>query len=140
MKNIFLVMIPLLLFSPVPLGAQERNTAGEEIQLEDVGARAQARRMRRLDANGNLPDDALIRAWEQLNEKELIQKNLRRTPSDAGIWNWEWLGPGNIGGRLRALVINPTNPDIMVVGTAGGGIWRTTNGGGWWWPVSDFLP
>lgn len=60
--------------------------------------------------------------------------------ADAGIWNWEWLGPGNVGGRIRAIVIHPTTPTTMWVGSVSGGIWRTTNGGASWSPVNDFLP
>ena len=59
---------------------------------------------------------------------------------DAGISNWEWLGPGNIGGRVRALLIHPGDPDILWAGSAGGGIWKTTNGGNSWAPLNDFLP
>ncbi len=140
MKAVLLLIIQFVLLPPAHVSPQEREATGEEFQQEDLQARAESRRMRRLDADGNLPDDALQRAWEQLNTKEIAQKGVTRAPSDAGVWNWEWLGPGNIGGRTRALVINPVNPDIMVAGTAGGGIWRTTNGGSWWWPVSDFLP
>jgi photosystem II stability/assembly factor-like uncharacterized protein len=61
-------------------------------------------------------------------------------PQDAGIWSWEPLGPGNIGGRIRAIHIDRTNADIMWIGSVGGGIWKTTDGGGNWEPINDFLP
>ncbi|HVT05416.1 MAG TPA: hypothetical protein VHL58_18805, partial [Thermoanaerobaculia bacterium] len=35
---------------------------------------------------------------------------------------------------------DPNNPSTMLVGTAGGGIWKTTNGASSWKPVNDFLP
>jgi len=59
---------------------------------------------------------------------------------DAGLWNWEWLGPGNIGGRVRAVMTHPGDPDILWAGSAGGGIWKTTNGGSSWYPLHDLLP
>jgi photosystem II stability/assembly factor-like uncharacterized protein len=59
---------------------------------------------------------------------------------DAGIWAWEWLGPANIGGRIRSILIHPTNHDTMWVGGVSGGIWKTTNGGVNWDPINDFLP
>src|SRR5207248_8579288 len=37
-------------------------------------------------------------------------------PSDAAqllLGTWTSLGPGNVGGRTRAIVIHPTNPNIM---------------------------
>ncbi|MBK9233210.1 MAG: hypothetical protein IPO15_20795 [Anaerolineae bacterium] len=38
-------------------------------------------------------------------------------------------GPGNIGGRVRSIVISPANPALMWAGSVSGGIWRSTNGG-----------
>src|SRR5262249_28609495 len=37
---------------------------------------------------------------------------------------WVWLGPGNIGGRTRSLLIHPTDPKTMWVAGVSGGIWR----------------
>ena len=54
--------------------------------------------------------------------------------------SWTALGPGNTGGRTRALVIDPTNPDVMLAGGVGGGVWRTANGGASWASVTDMLP
>jgi len=52
---------------------------------------------------------------------------------------WQWLGPGNIGGRTRALVIHPREPQRMLAASAGGGVWFTANGGARWDPVDDFM-
>lgn len=62
-------------------------------------------------------------------------------PPTAGLSlaGWEWLGPGNIGGRTRGIVVHPTQPDRMWAVSAGGGVWRTENGGQRWDPVDDFL-
>ncbi len=59
---------------------------------------------------------------------------------DGGLWQWEWLGPGNVGGRIRSIVIHPTVTDRMWIGGVSGGIWRTDSGGGYWNPINDFLP
>ncbi len=42
---------------------------------------------------------------------------------------WTELGPKNFAGRVLSIAFHPTNPNIMFVGTASGGIWKTTNGG-----------
>ena len=62
-------------------------------------------------------------------------------PAAAGIGrnSWTWLGPGNIGGRVRSLVIDPTNPDVMFAGGVAGGLFTTTTGGESWAPVDDFM-
>ena len=62
-------------------------------------------------------------------------------PSTANIDRslWNWIGPGNVGGRVRSIVIDPTNPQTMWAGSVGGGIWKTTNGGAYWRPLDDFM-
>lgn len=52
---------------------------------------------------------------------------------------WKWLGPGNVGGRTRAIAIHPTDPRIMWVAAVAGGVWKTTDGGRIWGPLADFM-
>lgn len=61
-----------------------------------------------------------------------------RERSDLGAWTQ--LGPGNIGGRTRALLIEPANPSIMYTAGVAGGVWKTTNGGLDWTALGDMLP
>ncbi|MBK8706833.1 MAG: hypothetical protein IPN33_26825 [Saprospiraceae bacterium] len=42
---------------------------------------------------------------------------------------WEALGPKNIGGRSISLAFHPLDSNIIYVGTASGGLWRTTTAG-----------
>ncbi|HEY2016084.1 MAG TPA: hypothetical protein VGH38_21425 [Bryobacteraceae bacterium] len=52
------------------------------------------------------------------------------------------MGPTNIGGRCTSLACNPANPDILWIGAAGGGVWKSTDGGGTWaalWHSEDSL-
>lgn len=64
-------------------------------------------------------------------------------PPTAGLnpthGGWSSLGPGNVGGRTRALVVHPTRPTTMWAGSVGGGVWRTDDGGGSWTPVDDLM-
>ena len=55
------------------------------------------------------------------------------------LTRWEWLGPGNIGGRTRGIVIDPEDPLKIWAASSGGGVWHTQDGGGQWAPVDDFL-
>ncbi|HTR82210.1 MAG TPA: T9SS type A sorting domain-containing protein [Bacteroidota bacterium] len=52
---------------------------------------------------------------------------------------WSALGPGNIGGRVRSIVINPTNSSQIIIGSVSGGIWKSIDGGASWKPKSDSL-
>ncbi|MGH8246469.1 MAG: WD40/YVTN/BNR-like repeat-containing protein, partial [Gammaproteobacteria bacterium] len=53
---------------------------------------------------------------------------------------WKSLGPGNVGGRTRALLVHPSNPDVIYAGAAAGGVWKTADGGKNWRPLGDLLP
>ncbi|HYR06678.1 MAG TPA: hypothetical protein VEQ60_02840, partial [Longimicrobium sp.] len=62
-------------------------------------------------------------------------------PETAGLTERRWvaLGPGNVGGRVRSIVVHPTNPAVLWAGSVGGGVWRTEDAGVSWLPVDDFL-
>lgn len=45
---------------------------------------------------------------------------------------WQPVGPANIGGRMTSLAVHPTNPDLIYIGAAGGGVWRTEDAGKSW--------
>ncbi len=45
--------------------------------------------------------------------------------------------PIDVSGRVRALVVDPRNSDVVYLGAALGGVWKTTNGGDSWTPLTD---
>tara|TARA_R110002012_G_scaffold319389_2_gene539788 strand:- start:172263 stop:175511 length:3249 start_codon:yes stop_codon:yes gene_type:complete len=47
------------------------------------------------------------------------------------------IGPGGMSGRVTAIDVVHSNPDIMYVGTASGGLWKSTSGGIKWDPIFD---
>lgn len=47
------------------------------------------------------------------------------------------IGPSNIGGRTRALVVDLANPNHLIAGGVSGGIWNSNNGGISWTPLDD---
>ena len=53
--------------------------------------------------------------------------------------SWQPLGPGNIGGRSRALLIHRTMNNLMWTAGVAGGIWKSTDGGASWEPKGDLL-
>ena len=62
---------------------------------------------------------------------------------------WQQLGPDPItgeqmgelaidaSGRVTAVAVHPTNPNIVYIGAAQGGIWKTTDGGNSFVPLTD---
>lgn len=47
------------------------------------------------------------------------------------------IGPGGMSGRVTSIDVVQSNPDIMYVGTASGGLWKSTSGGIKWEPIFD---
>jgi photosystem II stability/assembly factor-like uncharacterized protein len=46
-------------------------------------------------------------------------------------------GTSNDNGLVSAIAINPNNPNVIYMGTVGGGVWRTNDGGTHWKPIFD---
>ena len=72
-------------------------------------------------------------------------------PKMQSIGKWIPLGPKSMAptyeprsghgmGRVNCVAFHPTNPDILWIGTPGGGVWKTYNSGKDWEPLTDFLP
>ena len=47
------------------------------------------------------------------------------------------IGPGGMSGRVTAIDVVNSDPDVMYVGTASGGLWKSTSGGVKWDPIFD---
>lgn len=50
------------------------------------------------------------------------------------------VGPAVMGGRITAIDAHVSNPDLIYVGAASGGVWKSENAGGTWTPVFDDQP
>ncbi|MCA0959285.1 hypothetical protein LCL86_09545 [Muricauda ruestringensis] len=47
------------------------------------------------------------------------------------------IGPAGMSGRVTAIDVVHDNPEVMYVGTASGGLWKSTSGGIKWEPIFD---
>lgn len=118
--------------------SKEMKLAGKKLDTpQNPTARAALEMAQRVGDDGTIPDGALMKAKKQFDELEKLLPD--KPGKDGGIEVWEWLGPGNIGGRIRAIAIHPTSPNIMYIGGVSGGVWKTDDGGAGWWPLTDFL-
>jgi photosystem II stability/assembly factor-like uncharacterized protein len=52
---------------------------------------------------------------------------------------WQPHGPGNIGGRSRAVLIDRKNTNMMWTAGVAGGVWKSTDSGASWQPKGDLL-
>jgi hypothetical protein len=63
------------------------------------------------------------------------------TPVGPGaLLNGQTPGGQPVSGRLTALAADPTNPSVIYVAAAGGGVWKTADGGTTWTPLTDGQP
>lgn len=140
----------------LPDGALKR--ALRRLNYPDMPLARQAFRLAQAkDDEGRLPRNALGRALTQLKtlRKKVARPRVAGVPTarsvapaaliaqpvGAGIApdGWVWLGPGNVGGRTRSLVVHPRQPELMWAGSVGGGVWHTRDGGARWEPVDDTM-
>jgi photosystem II stability/assembly factor-like uncharacterized protein len=61
------------------------------------------------------------------------------TSASGTIGAWQPLGPGNAGGRSRALLIHRTQNNLMWTAGVAGGIWKSSDAGASWQPKGDLL-
>jgi len=117
--------------------------------------RAKFRLLQEQDENGQIPEDA---GRIELQELQQLRKGIERS-TVAGIpvgsqvdprrlflfgggidkSKWTSLGPGNIGGRTRSIVLDPKDPLRFWVGSVGGGVWQTVDAGQHFAPVDDLM-
>lgn len=124
-------------------GAQNPPARGD-----DPGGAARYFRELRAGPNGVIPSGAREAAlnqmrarWPQLLARRATTLSVSSLPSTT---TWTPIGPRPItgagqpnSGRLNSIAIHPTDPDIIYVGGAQGGVWKTTNGGVTWAPLTD---
>ncbi len=59
-------------------------------------------------------------------------KAVEKMPATKASLGWKTLGPTNIGGRTRAILIDKNNPNIIYAGGVSGGLYKSENSGMSW--------
>ncbi len=99
------------------------------------------------DDEGRLPTATQILDAEQARKNLIAGVRRGSGPGEsalnlaAGLTNTQWseLGPSNIGGRIRAIAIDPRNQNRVYIGAASGGVWLTENAGQTFRPLQEFM-
>src|SRR5262245_10473255 len=60
--------------------------------------------------------------------------------AQGAVNTWQSLGPSNVGGPISDISIDPADPNLLIVSSNGGGLWRSTNGGTSWQVIDLALP
>ena len=117
---------------PAPVASPQRTSAQSHAP-DSPDLAAAYFRDQRLSEDGTIPENAALNAYRLAK----LYREKSRSVTRPNAVTWSWIGPGNIGGRMRSVIIDPTTPDKIFVGGVSGGIWLSDNGGSSWIPVSD---
>ncbi len=120
--------------------AAPRRAGSEEPAATDAMGAFLWRQQIKRDENGRIPPGALLAALQQ--RQRLVRDRFPTSQAKtAGLENgWVFRGPANVGGRTRALLIDPRNPAHLWAGSVSGGLFVSSNAGKSWSPLNDFLP
>jgi photosystem II stability/assembly factor-like uncharacterized protein len=145
MKKIFLIIISLLTTFTYSQDLFIKNNPYDNADSYNNKKNAFNRERwfyeQRMYPNNYIPENAYENAFKQ--KKQLNDKNGYYFDNPI---TWVNIGPtpgyyfsyGNISSRITSIKYDPINPDIIYLGGAFGGIWKSTNGGLNWTPLTDF--
>jgi hypothetical protein len=124
-----------------------------KISLEEfMRLRSEAIGMRRGIEKGKPfdPTKRMAAVKQMKDQKNRISASPNALQRNTALASWTEIGPNPIpngqvvsgsqlpvSGRTIAIAVHPTNPDIVYVGTAQGGLYRSLNGGATWVPLLD---
>lgn len=66
-----------------------------------------------------------------------VKNNQKNTPLKSQGLQWVNVGPTNLGGRTRAVMVDKNNSSIVYAAGVSGGLWKSTSGGTSWSPVNN---
>lgn len=71
-------------------------------------------------------------------KKHVEEFSKQKSAGSLGL-SWEEMGPDDVGGRTRAILIDKNNTNKVYAGSVSGGLWISNNAGNTWNAYDDFL-
>ncbi len=92
------------------------------------------------EAQPSYPTNYIIKELQKAKARQVAF--LSNAKVSATTITWTERGPANVPGRTRAIVVMPQDAtqNTWVIGSVGGGIWKTTDGGASWIEKTKDLP
>ncbi len=150
---------------PVVSFAQRADLPRQAQSANVIRLRQQWFYQQRAYPNKKVPEGARLKAYQQLLKMQADQRSrqLKQQPTGPNVSSssstafatalsttaWTLIGPkptstpfefNPVSGRVTALAVDPTNANIVYLGGAEGGVWKSTDGGTTWTPLTDSQP
>lgn len=110
-------------------------------EREDLEGRTLDYLMRHSE-NGTIDPELLLRRTREVHDQ--LERDIHTMwkigPNAIPGSAWVSLGPTNGAGRILSVATDPSVPGAAIIGSAGGGAWKTTNGGQTWTSLTDTIP
>lgn len=141
-------IIPFKVFSQdLTIPNNPYEVATPEVKERNAFKRERWFNEQRMYPNNFIPEGVYQKAIEQRNqlrEKQGFYSSITGEKA-VNVSSWKSIGPtpgnyssyGNISSRITTIQYDPINPNIIYLGAAFGGIWKSTDGGNNWTPKTD---
>lgn len=137
-RNLLLSLTAVILILAVFIGSQKGNNEqvyiprkaniGEQTGIH--GAVEYLKTLRNDPVTGELDQSMYIRT------RKAVEKFSSNSKASLNL-TWTDIGPDNVGGRTRAILIDKNNPNIMFAGSVSGGLWKSTTAGSSWFQIDS---
>lgn len=83
-------------------------------------------------ATNRMPDNIRLKELGFAKQLKSLSERAMDVTADLAAYEWNEVGPADVGGRTRAIALDYRDSDIVIAGGVSGGIWKSTNGGTTW--------
>jgi len=144
---VFLAAVLISGVFTVKVFSQEEEQYFENETGEEIMAREEFIMMRRAGGPGKILS-ALVYPDALVQKSRLPEdRNIMNSPTRVVSWTsinptgmfYSYNNTSYISGRTNALAFHPTNPAVIYIAAAQGGVWKTTDGGVNWTVLTDGL-
>ncbi|HEX7182866.1 MAG TPA: hypothetical protein VF756_13565, partial [Thermoanaerobaculia bacterium] len=97
------------------------------------------RYLKALERMERMPQHSTVRGMALPSRAEMAGRGISYVADAGSLGAWTALGPGNVGGRTRALLFDPNSPQTLYAAGVAGGVWKSTDSGASWTPLSDLI-